>query len=169
MIFDAELMFDGRVSQSGALSGTVVQGGLFAVGNTDSDNIIAVNSVKARDIGVGSPDTLLYVAPLTDLIGGAGSTIQAQLLTAPDNGFGTPGAWTVLEEGPAFQVGPRGLPAGTELLRSGMPSGVQEFLKLVYVVTGANLLSGSIVAGIVLDKPLQWAGGIATVFDTRYM
>jgi hypothetical protein len=158
---DNLLLFDGSFS-SGVLTGTSVNSGTtFTTGaNTDSANIMDVSQMASsasglgRDIGIGDDPALeIYVAIQTAFVG-SGASMQIYLQAAPDGGSGTPGSYTILLESQVYAVA--GLTAGTEIFRTKIPAApsslVPKFYKLTYVVTGANMTAGAIIAGIVLDR-----------------
>jgi hypothetical protein len=156
MIMDNLLLFDGSLG-GGVLSGTSVNSGTtFTVGSTDSANIIDVSQLASsssgygRDVGIGDDPALLIVCMVGTSFAGTGATLQVQLQTAPDNGSGSPGSWTVLEQTAALAVST--LTAGTQIFQVPMPIGVQKFLKLTYVVGTANMTAGSIISAIALDR-----------------
>lgn len=174
MIMDNLLLFDGSVSAAGALSGTSTSA--WSVGNRDSANIIDLSQIAnsasgaGRDIGIGDDPLWLLIINPTAITGAASSTLTVNLLTAPDNGSGSPGAWTTLLTSQAYAVGTSGLAVGTELLRVALPLGIQKFLKLNYVTGTANITAGSIVAAIVDDRtalgPLM---GYPNNYSTQYI
>lgn len=154
MIMDAQLLFDGSMSANGVLSGSSCSA--WAAGSHDSANVIDVSQIagskdgQGRDIGIGGdPSLQLFVETSSDFAGGAGATLQVEILTAPDDGSGAPGSWTVLEETPALTVADI---AGQEIFRVPVPVGIEKFIKLTYVVGTAALTAGSIIAGIVVDR-----------------
>ena len=157
MIMDGLLLFDGSMGSNGTLSGTAVNSGTtFVVGNQDSANIIDLSQLASsnkgygRDIGIGDDPAVLIDCLIAANFTGAGATMAVQLQTAPDNGSGSPGSWTVLEQTPALAVST--LTAGTEIFRTPVPAGVQKFLKLTYVIGTANMTAGSIISTLVLDR-----------------
>ncbi len=154
---DSLLFFDGSMSAAGVAAGTSVNSGTtFVVGNQDSANIIDTSNIasnanaQGRDIGVGDDPAILIECLIMTSFAGSGASMAVQLQTAPDNGSGAPGSWTVLEQTPAIAVA--SLTAGTELFKVPMPIGVQKFLKLTYVVSGANMTAGQLFSTIVLDR-----------------
>ena len=102
----------------------------------------------ARDVGISS-DVQIFLRVMTNFAG-SGASLQVQLQTAPDNGSGSPGSWTILAESQFYLVS--SLTQGAELLNSLIPAGVQKFLKLTYVVTGANMTAGALWAGLLCDR-----------------
>lgn len=105
MIMDALMFFDGSISSAGVLSGTSVSSGVtFAVGSTNSTNVIDVSQVASsasglpRDIGSSGEahDLNIICQVATAFTGGGNSTLQVQVATAPDNGSGGIGSYTVL-------------------------------------------------------------------------
>ena len=174
MIMDSLLIFDGSMSAGGAASGTSVNSGTtFVVGNQDSANIIDTSNIAAnanaqgRDVGIGDDPALLIECLIMASFAGTGASMAVQLQTAPDNGSGAPGSWTVLEQTPAIAVA--SLTAGAELFKAPIPIGVQKFLKLTYVVSGANMTAGQIFSTIVptvRPRVRSWATRAALVTNT---
>ncbi len=160
MIMDSQLMFDGGLNAQGVFSGTsVVSGTTFTTtAGTDSANIIDVSQIAAsaqgrgRDIGIGDDPQLQIAIETLQSFAGTGASMQVELQTAPDNGSGAPGTWSVLAAGPVLPVAT--LVAGYQHNNFVIPPGVQKFLKLTYVVTGANMTAGQIAAAIVVDRDL---------------
>ncbi len=159
MIMDALLLFDGSVGANGALTGTAVNSGttFTSAAATDSANIIDVSQIAgsakglARDVGVGDDPDLQIAIEILTAFAGVGASMQIELQTAPDNGSGVPGSWSVLNMSPVIAVANLG--AGQINYLDIVP-GVQKFLKLTYLVTGANMTAGAIVSSIVLDREL---------------
>ena len=175
MIMDALLLFDGSVNAQGILSGTSVNGGttFTASAATDSQNIIDVGQVassalgKGRDVGVGDNPDLHVAIEIMTAFAGTGAGMQIELQTAPDNGSGTPGSWSIINMTPVIPVA--NLTAGQITYLEVVP-GVQKFLKLTYVVTGANMTAGAIVASIVLDRQLLGANlGYPSGYSNQYV
>ncbi len=177
MIMDALLLFDGAVSSGGSLAGTAVNSGTtFVVGTQDCANIIDLSQIagsasgNGRDVGIGNdPALLIYCGVNTTFTSGGNATMQVEIQTAPDNGSGAPGSWTVLDLGTPL-VPVASLVAGYEIFRTPMPLGVQKFLKLSYIIGTANMTAGAIIAGIVLDRaalgPLM---GYKSGFSNQYI
>ncbi|MDR3554069.1 MAG: hypothetical protein P4L55_04890 [Syntrophobacteraceae bacterium] len=157
MIMDALLIFDGSVNSVGTLLGTVVNSGVSFTtsAGTDSANIIDVSQIassasgKGRDVGIGDSPALQIAIEVMTAFAGTGASLQILLQTAPDSGFGTPGSWSVLNMTPVMPVA--NLTVGQITYLDIVP-GVQKFLKLTYVVTGANMTQGAVIAGMVLDR-----------------
>jgi hypothetical protein len=154
---DSLLMFDGGLSAQGVFSGTsVVSGTSFtSAAATDSANIIDVSQIAGsakglgRDIGIGDDPELKIAIEVMTAFAGVGASMQIELQTAPDNGSGSPGAWSVINMTPVIPVASL-VPGQINTLE--IVPGVQKFLKLTYVVTGANMTAGAIAAGIVLGR-----------------
>ena len=158
---DSLLFFDGSQSSAGVLTGTAVNSGTtFTTGaNTDSANILDVSQIASsasgygRDVGVGDDPALeVYVGIQTAFVG-SGASMQVYLQAAPDSS-GSPGTYVVLAESQVYAVA--ALTQGAEIFRIKIPAApptlVPKFYKLTYVVTGANMTAGAIIAGIVLDR-----------------
>jgi hypothetical protein len=155
---DGILLFDGSVSSStGLITPTSVNSGVtFAVGTTDSANIIDVSQIAGsasgygRDVGIGDDPALeIFVGISTAFTSSNAATMAVSLQTAPDNS-GTPGSYTNLVTTPALPVA--SLVAGLEIFKIKMPAGIKKFIKLVYTVAAYNMITGGIIAGIVLDR-----------------
>ena len=175
MIMDALLMFDGSVNAQGGLVGTSVQSGatFTTSAGTDSQNIIDVSQIASsskglgRDIGVGDDPNLYVAIEVMTAFAGTGASLQIQIQTAPDGGSGTPGTWSVLNITPVIPVA--GLTVG-QITALSIPPGVQKFLKLTYLVTGANMTAGQIFSGIVLDRELLGPNlGYPSGYSTQYV
>lgn len=174
MIMDALLLFDGSVSAAGALIPTAVNSGTtFAVGTTDSANIIDVSQIAGsklglgRDVGVGDDPALLIDIDINTTFTGATATLTVTLETAPDDGSGGIGAWTPIESSGA--IGVASLVAGYKIPMQ-IPPGVQKYLKLVYTVASANFTAGKLIAGIVLDRSqLGPALGYPSGYSNQYI
>lgn len=159
MILDALLTFTGG------------SGGIAATATTDSPttgtqaatNIIdlgvssgipsSANGAGARDIGVGPSPMLQLLVQVTTAFGG-GTSLQAQLQGAPDNGSGAEGSYTTMWTGPA--VVEANLDVGAYLANVSVPRVVPgqvlpRFLKLNWITVGTHT-SGAAYAGVVLDR-----------------
>lgn len=160
MIMDALLLFDGSVNAQGTLAGTTVNSGttFTDAANTDSANVIDVSQIAAsaagrgRDIGIGDDPDLQVAIVVTTSFAGVGASLQVLLETSADDGTGNPDTWVPIAESPEVNVA--ALVAGYQFNNFVMPPGVQKYLKLTYVVTGANMTAGAIAAGIVVDREL---------------
>ncbi len=175
MIMDALLMFDGSVNAEGALVGTTVNSGVtFTSGTgTDSANTIDVSQIassasgRGRDVGIGDNPDLQIAIEIVGAFAGTGASMQIELQTAPDSGSGTPGAWSVINMTPVIPVVNLG---GGQITYLDIVPGVQKYLKLTYLVTGANMTQGAIVAGIVLDRQLPGPGsGYPSGYSNQYI
>lgn len=159
MIMDNQLFFDGSVNAQGSLQGTSVVSGTSFVSGTpqDSANIIDLSQIansasgKGRDVGIGDDPELQIAIEILMAFAGAGASMQIEIQTAPDNGAGAPGTWIPLQMTRVYPVANLGVGALDTL---DIPPGVQKYLKLTYLVTGANMTAGQIVSAIVLDKQL---------------
>jgi hypothetical protein len=161
---DALMLFDGSYSASGVLSGTSVQSGTtFTTGSgTDSANYVDISPIgntligwhgtaNYRDIGsTGEAHDLNVICQVATTFAGSGASLQVEVQTAPDSGTGTPGSWSPLVLSNVIPVA--SLTAGTEICRITLPIGVQRFLKLTYLVTGANMTAGAILSFLALDR-----------------
>lgn len=174
MIMDSLLLFDGSVSATGALVPTAVNSGTtFTVGTTDSANVIDVSQIAssakglARDVGVGDDPALLIDILVNTDFAGTNATLQVSLETAPDDGSGGIGSWTVLESTAAIPVA--SLKAGFKIPMQ-VPPGVLKYLKLVYTVGTANMTAGKIISSLVLDRSqLGPLSGYPSGYSNQYV
>jgi hypothetical protein len=117
--------------------------GPFATGTAASTDYIDLQA--PRDIGRGNK--LELVIGITEAVVGGGSTCDFQLQTDDNTSFSTPttiwasGAQTVA------QLGAQGVYA-VHVPRAAIK---ERYLRLVYVVAGANQTAGKFFAGIILD------------------
>src|SRR5262245_45443332 len=130
MILDNLLMFTG--SSNGATGGITVAADRLAdaptTGTQVASNVIdlgvtagiptSANGGGARDIGIGdNPALELWVQVSAAFAGG--TSLQAQLAGAPDNGSGAPGSFTIMWTGPAVALA--SLAIGTYLANVTVP------------------------------------------------
>lgn len=169
MILDNFLMFTG--TSNGAT------GGITSGANTDApttgtqaaSNIVdlgvtsgvpsSANGGGARDIGVGDDPMLKLLVLVTVALTG-GTSCQAQLQGAPDNGSGAPGSYTTMWTGPA--VAEANLVAGAYLANVDVPRTIPgqvlpRFLKLNFISVGTHS-AGAVEGTIVLDRFDQVVG-----------
>lgn len=121
----------------------------------------------ARDLGVGDQPSLKV---LVDVVGTTGftsagtTTAQIQIMGAPDNGSGAPGAFTVYASGPVITTvnggvqQPAGAPGGRlcdiDLPRQPEGTAMPRYLQAQLITTGTGTGNPNtlIVAAIVLDR-----------------
>lgn len=109
-----------------------------------STNVIDLGPLSGtntvRDIGQGEPVQLSVRVGSTALAGG--TSIQAVLETSLAEGSG----YTTLMSGPVVPVASLG--AGAKIFEGPVPTGVQRYLRINYVVVGP-FTSGNVNAGLV--------------------
>ena len=129
-----------------------------ALGSTDLTNIVDLGI--ARDISDAVTDDLyLLCEVIAAFTSGGSATLQVQVATAPDNGSGAPGTWTVLYQSAAIAVA--SLVAGLKILPGALAGPTARFVKLTYVVGTATMTAGTITAALVpaLDVQPYYARG----------
>lgn len=168
MILDRLLTFTGTAS--GATGG--IQSGLYTdaptTGTQAASNIIDLGLVGlptsaggggARDIGVGD-DPMMKLSIIVTTAFTGGTSLQAQLQGAPDNGFGAPGSYTTMWTGIVFVEA--SLIVGCQLANVDVPRVLFEqvlprFLQLNFISVGTHG-AGQVEANIVLDRFDQIVG-----------
>jgi len=163
MIRDAFLIFTG--------TSTGATGGISNGPQTDSpttgtqvaSNVIdlgivagiptSANGGGARDMGIGDDPSLKLLATVEVAFTG-GTSLQVQILGAPDNGAGAPGAYTLLWQGPV--VVEANLTIGAQLANNDFPRqipgvGPARFIEAQFVSVGTHG-AGQISVGIQLDR-----------------
>lgn len=163
MILDNFLMFTG--TSNGAA------GGITSTANTDApttgtqtaSNIVdlgvtsgvptSANGGGARDIGIGDDPMLELLIQVVTAFGG-GTSIQAELAGAPDDGSGGQGAYTVMWLSPAIVEA--NLVAGAYIANVTVPRPVPgqalpRFLRLRFITVGTHT-SGTVEGTITLDR-----------------
>lgn len=169
MILDGLLTFTGT---SNGASGGITSGPQTdspTTGTQDASNILdlgvtsgvpsSANGGGARDIGVGDDPSLKLSAIVTTAFTG-GTSLELELQGAPDNGSGSPGAYTVMWTSPVWAEA--SLIAGAQLANVDVPRVLFEqvlprFLKLTFVSVGSHG-AGAIEANIVIDRIDQIIG-----------
>jgi hypothetical protein len=128
------------------------QQAVTAIGSTDSTNIVDLG--VARDISDAPTDDLFLLCEvIAAFTSGGSATLQVQVATAPDNGSGAPGAWTVLYQSAAIPVA--SLTAGSKILPGALAGPTSRFVKLTYVVGTAVMTAGTITAAFVPSLDVQ--------------
>jgi hypothetical protein len=123
-----------------------------ATGSTASTNIIDLG--VARDIGGAVTDQLMLLCEVVAAFTSGGSaTLQVQFETAPDNGSGSPGAWSILAQSDAIAVA--SLVQGYKFLPGELPGGTQRFIRLNYVIGTAVMTAGTLKAALVPSLDVQ--------------
>lgn len=169
------MILDNLLTFSGTSNGAT--GGITSGAQTDSpttgtqiaSNIIdlgiasgvpsSANGGGARDIGIGDdPAMKLSIRVTTPFVGG--TSLQALLEAAPDNGSGAPGSYYTLWTGVA--VVEADLDQGVNIANVDMPrvppgKVVPRYLRLSYITVGTHT-GGAVEAQIVLDDFEQITG-----------
>jgi len=133
-----------------------------ALGSTASTNIIDLGI--ARDIGDAVTASLYLLCQVAAAFTSGGSaTLQVQVQSAPDNGSGSPGTWSTIDQSDAIAVA--SLVQGYKFLPGAMvsPTTPGRFLRLNYVVGTAVMTGGAITAALVpsLDQQPAYARAYA--------
>jgi hypothetical protein len=163
------MILDGYLQFCGTANGAT--GGITSGANTDApttgtqaaSNIIdlgitsgvpsSANGGGARDLGVGDDPALKMLIQVTTVFAG-GTSLQAQLQGAPDNGSGVPGSYTTMWTGPA--VVEASLIVGAYIANIDVPRPVPgqaypRFLKLNFISVGTHT-GGAVQGTIVIDR-----------------
>ena len=123
-----------------------------ATGSTASTNIIDLG--VARDIGSAVTDQLMLLCEVvTAFTSGGSATLQVQFQTAPDNGSGSPGAWSILSQSDSIAVA--SLVQGYKFLPNRLAGPTQRYLRLNYVVGTAAMTAGALTAALVPALDVQ--------------
>ena len=156
MIFDSLLLFSGSTGNTDTpTTGTQIATNILDLGVV-SGVPTSANGGGARDIGVGDdPGLHLFIQCTTAFVGG--TSLQAQLSGAPDNGSGAPGSYTTMWTGPAVALA--ALLQGAYLANVDVPrviagQALPRYLRLQYISIG-TFTAGAVEAGIVLDQQFQ--------------
>ena len=156
MILDALLQFStAQAITASADSTNVIDLGVGQPGNPQIPGFAGGGG--ARDMGIGDDPALKILV----LVGTAFATLTSLAVTmqgAPDNGSGSPGAFTIMATGPAVAVA--NLVSGARIFEIDMPrpapgQPIPRFLKLNYAVTGSNATAGTVNAYLVVDRDDQ--------------
>lgn len=157
MILDGALQFTGTAGTVGATALDTP-----TTGTQQSTNMLDL--VSMRDLGIGDDPALkLLIQCMTTFTGG--TSLDVSLQGAPDNGSGSPGAWTTMWDGGV--VVEASLLAGVYLANVDLPrilrptplaptaaQALPRFLRLNYVSAGTHG-AGGIYGAIVLDREDQ--------------
>ena len=123
-----------------------------ATGSTASTNIIDLG--VARDIGGAVTDQLMLLCEVvTAFTSGGSATLQVQFQTAPDNGSGSPGSWSILSQSDAIAVA--SLVQGYKFLPGELPGGTQRFIRLNYAIGTGVMTAGTLKAALVPSLDVQ--------------
>jgi len=155
MILDGALVFTGT---PGIPPGTSTAWDTPTTGTQQSTNVIDL--VNPRDLGIADdPSLKLLVQVMTTFTGG--TSIDVQLQGAPDNGSGSPGAYTTMWDSTAIVEA--NLLQGTYIANVDLPRifgptplkpGIQvlpRFLRLQWVSVGTHG-AGNLYGAIVIDR-----------------
>lgn len=152
MILDSFLLFSSGQDLFTPAAGTIVATNDIDLG-VSSGVPSSANGGGARDIGTGdNPALELLVQAATAFVGG--TSVQAQLLGAPDNGSGVAGTYTIMWTSPAVLTA--SLEQGQQIGNVTVPLPVPgqplpRFLRMQYITVG-DFTTGTVTAGIVLDR-----------------
>lgn len=162
MILDAFLQFTGGSGGVGSTNNSDAP----TTGTQNSSNVLdfGINSGipssasggGARDMGIGDKPALKLMIQVSTTFTG-GTSLQIALAGAPDNGSGSPGAYTSWWSSPVYAEAT--LLAGTRLMDMDFPRppagiAVPRFVRLSYVSVGTHS-TGNIQGWIVLDRDDQ--------------
>lgn len=151
MILDAYLSFSGTSGDS-PTTGTETATNIIDLG-VNSGVPSSANGGGARDIGIGDDPMLKLLVEVTTAFA-SGTSLQARLSGAVDDGTGSPSSYTVMWTGAA--VAEASLVAGANIANVDVPRTIPgqappRFLKLEYITVGTHT-AGVIRAYIVLDR-----------------
>lgn len=164
MIFDNQLLFSNLQVVTVTAPSTVaidLQGGL-AINH-------GVSTVFGEDIGRGDgvaiPKLACFVGAA--FTAGGAATLQVQLQAAPDDGTGNPGTYITYTETPAIAVA--GLVAGFKIAAFDWPQvpmgvALPRYLRLNYIVATGPMLTGTVFAGLVLQRADNNVGAYPEAF-----
>lgn len=116
----------------------------------------SANGGGARDMGIGDDPALkLLVIATTAFTSGGAGTLQVSIQGAPDNGAGSPGAFTTWWSSPAYALATLAL--GARLLDMDFPRppdgvAIPRYVRLLYTVAGATFTAGTLEAFVVIDR-----------------
>ena len=166
MIIDGFFLFTG--TSNGASAGITSTANTDAptTGTQDSSNIVDIGVKSgvpssaagggARDLGIGDKPGLKVLIQVTTAFTG-GTSLQAQIQGAPDNGSGAPGTWYPFWTSQA--IAEAALQPGSDIGNIFMPQPepgqpIPRFLKVTFISVGTHT-AGQIEAAIVLDQISQ--------------
>ena len=166
MIIDGFFLFTG--TSNGASAGITSTANTDAptTGTQDSSNIVDIGVKSgvpssaagggARDLGIGDKPGLKVLIQVTTAFTG-GTSLQAQIQGAPDNGSGAPGTWYPFWTSQA--IAEASLLPGSDIGNIFMPQPepgqpIPRFLKVTFISVGTHT-AGQIEAAIVLDQISQ--------------
>jgi hypothetical protein len=166
MIIDGFFLFTG--TSNGASGGITSTANTDAptIGTQDSSNIVDIGVKSgvpssaagggARDLGIGDKPGLKVLIQVTTAFTG-GTSLQAQIQGAPDNGVGAPGTWYPFWTSQA--IAEAALQPGADIGNIFMPQPepgqpMPRFLKVTFISVGTHT-AGQVEAAIVLDQISQ--------------
>lgn len=174
MILDALLQFSAAqslgVAQAAVPSTNVIDFGLGTSANPQIPGISTTNN--RRDMGVGDNPALKLLVQIKAAVTSNGAlTLQVALQGAPDDGTGAPGAFTTWWTSPTYALAT--LAAGARLLDMDFPrppAGVAmpRFVRLAYIIGGADGTGGTVDSFIVIDRDDQPYAGTANQTQGGY-
>lgn len=161
MILDALQFFD-LPSAPKNLTGVAI--GTAASTNTLDYGLVSgiptsASGGGARDMGIGDDPALkLLVQVGTAFTSGGAGTLAIAIQGAVDDGTGNPAAFSTWWSSPAYALAT--LNAGSRLLDMDFPRppdgiAIPRFVRLLYTIAGAQFTAGTLVSGVVLDRPDQ--------------
>lgn len=132
-------------------TGTQVSSNIFDIGISGLP--VSASGGGARDLGIGDDPAMKLLVIVTTTFTG-GTSLQVNIQGAPDNGSGSPGAFTTMLSGAV--VAEASLIQGARLLDDDMPRPVPgqalpRFLQLQYVSVGTHG-AGKLNGYMVLDR-----------------
>lgn len=147
MYIDAQNLLSDKQSLISGI-GTVVSTNTIDLGANTVDHF---NQTVPKD--VGKSKFAEFLCQITTACVGVGASIQAQLIESANANLSSP---NVIQSTAAIPVA--SLVAGYQF-RLEMPPGiVQRYLGVQYVITGAAITAGAVMAGPVLDKQTTFVG-----------
>lgn len=153
MILDNYLTFDLAANLAQPV-GTYNSGNIIDLGSLGLPN--SASGGGARDMGIGDDPALKLSVIATALFtSGGAATLAINFQGAPDNGAGSPGAYTTYASSQTYALA--ALIAGAQLFNIDVPrppAGVAapRFYRLQYVVGGVAFTAGTLESQIVLDR-----------------
>lgn len=156
MILDGLLMFTNFTGGGTGTGDTPTTGSQVSTNQLDLGLLgipLSAQGGGARDIGIGD-DPAMKILVLVTTAFTAGTSLQANIQGAPDNGSGAPGSYVIMASGPV--VVEANLIAGSRLFDIDMPrpapaQPLPRFLQLGYVSVGTHT-AGAVKGFLVLDR-----------------
>lgn len=105
----------------------------------------------SRDLGVGTSNVPDVEVSFTSLPGGpGGAAVAVQFQTSLDNV-----TFTTLSQTPAVPVTSIVGPLANEFFPTGLPHGIQRYIRLNYLVSGGPLTAGAVTAKLSLGRSVN--------------